>query len=80
VVLSVKDDVLIVQSESKGGFPTTASPPTPNPPPALAALIGKDLLMILEGPGKDQRTEFLRDATGKILWLLWGGRLLPKQN
>jgi CubicO group peptidase (beta-lactamase class C family) len=80
VVVSMQDNDLILQQESKGGFPTTTSPPTPNPPLARAAFIGKDLLMILEGPGKEQRTEFLRGGTDKIVWLRWGGRLLPKQN
>lgn len=80
VILSVKENDLIVQSESKGGFPTTTSPPTPNPPPARASFIGKDLLLTLEGPAKDTRAEFLRDAAGKILWLRAGGRLHSRQT
>jgi CubicO group peptidase (beta-lactamase class C family) len=80
VTLSVKENELIVQTEPKGGFPTMTSPPPPTPPPARAAFIGKDLLIVLEGPAKDQRGEFLRDAAGKIVWLRTGGRLHPRQK
>src|SRR5215472_1405870 len=57
-ILSVKGNDLIFASESKGGFPTTTTPPEPNPPPARAAFIGKDLLMALEGPFKDRPLSF----------------------
>lgn len=79
-ILSMKENDLIFQSESKGGFPTTTAPPMPNPPPAKAAFIGKDLLLILEGPTKDLRAEFLRDPAGKLLWLRSGGRLHSRQK
>jgi CubicO group peptidase (beta-lactamase class C family) len=76
VILSVRDNNLMMQQEGKGGFPTTTSPPMPNPPPAKVAFIGKDLLIALDGPLKDARAEFLRDAAGKIVWMRAGGRLL----
>jgi CubicO group peptidase (beta-lactamase class C family) len=80
VILSVRDNDLMMQQESKGGFPTTTSPPMPNPPPARVAFIGKDLLLTLDGPAKDSRAEFLRDAAGKIVWIRAGGRLLSLQK
>jgi CubicO group peptidase (beta-lactamase class C family) len=80
VILSVRDKDLMMQQESKGGFPTTTSPPTPNAPPFRVAFIGRDLLMALEGPTKDTRAEFLRNAAGKIVWIRAGGRLLSKEN
>jgi CubicO group peptidase (beta-lactamase class C family) len=78
VVLSVSGGDLMMQPESKGGFPTTTTPPTPNPPPSRVAFIGKDLPMALDGPLKDARAEFLRDAAGSIVWMRSGGRLLAR--
>jgi len=80
VVLSVTGTHLILQQESKGGFPTSTTPPWPNPPPGRVAFIGKDLLEALDPPLKGARAEFLRDATGVILWLRIGGRLTSRQK
>ena len=80
VILTARDHDLMMQQESKGGFPTTTSPPTPNAPPFRVGLIGKDLLIVLEGPMKDSRAEFLRDAAGNIVWIRAGGRLLSKES
>jgi hypothetical protein len=80
VVLSVSGSDLMMQPESKGGFPTTTTPPTPNPPPTRIAFIGKDLLIGLDGPLKDSRAEFLRDANGAIVWMRGGGRLLTREK
>ena len=69
----------MMRNESKGGFPTTTTPPPKyNPPPTRVAFIGKDLLLALDGPAKDTRAEFLRDATGTIIWMRVGGRLHPR--
>lgn len=78
VVLSVGENGLMMQQESKGGFPTTTSPPMPNPPPTRVAFIGKDLLIALDAPLKDSRAEFLRDDAGSIKWIRADGRLHPR--
>jgi CubicO group peptidase (beta-lactamase class C family) len=80
LVLYTKDNDLMIQQENKGGFPTTTTPTPPNPPPCRVAFIGKDLLLVLDGPTKDTRPEFLRDAQGKIVWVRAGGRLHSRQN
>lgn len=80
VVLSVSGSDLMMQQESKGGFPTTTSPPEPNPPPTRVAFIGRDLLIALDGPQKDARAEFLRDDASKIVWIRAGGRLCSLQK
>jgi CubicO group peptidase (beta-lactamase class C family) len=80
IVLSVTGTDLTLQQESKGGFPTTTSPPGPNPPPSRIALIGKDLFEALDPPLKGARAEFLRDATSAIIWLRIGGRLTSRQK
>lgn len=80
VILSVRGNDLMMQQESKGGFPITTTPPMPNPPPAKVAFIGKDLLMAFDGPLKDSRAEILRDDAGKILWMRAGGRLHSLQR
>jgi CubicO group peptidase (beta-lactamase class C family) len=80
VVLSVRENDLMMAQESKGGFPTTTTPPTPNPPPTRVAFIGKDLLIALDGPIKDTRAEFLRDDAGAIAWMRAGGRLHPRKR
>jgi CubicO group peptidase (beta-lactamase class C family) len=76
IVLSVSGSDLMMQPESKGGFPTTTTPPVPNPPPTRVAFITKDLLVALDPPLKDARAEFLRDDSGAIIWMRTGGRLL----
>jgi CubicO group peptidase (beta-lactamase class C family) len=80
IVLSVSGSDLMMQQESKGGFPTTTSPPGPNPPPSHVAFIGKDLLEALDPPLKGARAEFLRDTSGSIIWMRIGGRLTSRQK
>jgi hypothetical protein len=80
VVLSVRDSDLMIQPESKGGFPTSTTPPMPNPPPSRVAFIGKDLLLALDPPLKDARAEFVRDDAGAIAWIRSGGRLHPREK
>lgn len=80
IILSLREDDLMMRQESKGGFPTTNTAPMPNAPPTRVAFIGKDLLIALDGPLKDSRAEFLRDDAGHIRWIRAGGRLHPPQK
>lgn len=52
----------------KGGFPTKESPPPPAPPPMWVALFAEDRLVVLDGPMKGSRGEFLRRPDGSIAW------------
>ena len=80
IVLSLSGTDLMMQQESKGGFPTSTTPPTPNPPPSRVAFIGKDLLEALDPPLKGARAEFLRDNSAAIIWMRIGGRLTSRQK
>jgi len=80
IALSLSASDLMMQQESKGGFPTTTTPPMPNPPPTRVAFIGNDLIVALDAPLKDTRAEFLRDDGGAIVWMRSGGRLHPREK
>lgn len=67
--LSLQDGSLIMEVILKGGFPTAASPPPPTPPPMRLGFADKDRVMILDGPMKGGRGEFIRKPDGSIGWL-----------
>jgi CubicO group peptidase (beta-lactamase class C family) len=73
--LTMRDGMLVLQDEPKGGFPTRESPPRPALPPTRLAFYGPDLVVALDPPYSDARGEFLRDADGTLTWLRIGGRL-----
>ncbi len=77
--LSVVADGLMLQVEPKGGFPTPDAPPSPAPPPTRLAFCGKDAIIGLDEPFKDNRGEFLRDDQGQVVWLRFGGRVHRRQ-
>ena len=49
-------------------------------PPALLSFVGTDRTAVLTGPRRGERVEFLRDATGRIEWLRWDGRIARRQS
>lgn len=61
---------LLVKITDKGGFPTPASPPLDQPPPARVAFYAKDKIMGIKSPYLPLRGEFLRGSDGKIKWLM----------
>jgi hypothetical protein len=77
--LRLDDGQLTVHLIPKGGFPVKGSPASPPPPPARAAFIGRDRLMVLEGLMKGRQGEFLRRADGSIAWLR-SSRIHARQN
>ena len=44
-------------------------------PPALLLFIAPDATAVLAGPRQGERVEFLRDASGRVAWLRWDGRI-----
>lgn len=60
---------LALKVTPKGGFPLKDSPAPPAPPTMHAAYVGDDRFVVLDGPMKGRRGEFLRDASGAIVWL-----------
>jgi len=54
---------------------------TPIPlPPADLSFQARDRAVILSGPRRGERVEFLRDESGDIAWLRWDGRLARRQS
>jgi CubicO group peptidase (beta-lactamase class C family) len=53
--------------------------PVPQPPATLA-FYDQDQGIVLSGPRRGERVEFLRDAAGRIEWLRWDGRIARKQQ
>lgn len=77
--LVLRDGGLALLTTFKGGFPLKTSPPLPSPPPARLAFIGDDRCIVLDGPMKGRRGEFLRDNEGRIVWLR-SSRLYARQH
>ncbi len=48
-------------------------------PPAPLSFTAPDTAAVLDGPRKCERVEFLRDASGRIEWLRWDGRIARRQ-
>jgi CubicO group peptidase (beta-lactamase class C family) len=48
-------------------------------PPADLSFQARDRAVILSGPRRGERVEFLRDESGHIAWLRWDGRLARRQ-
>ena len=75
-VLEVKDGVLWMSTELKGGFPTPDAPPHGEPPPPTRlAFWDADRIIGLDDPFKGTRGEFLRAADGTIAWFRIGSRV-----
>jgi CubicO group peptidase (beta-lactamase class C family) len=49
-------------------------------PAAVLSFVGTDRTAVLTGPRRGERVEFLRDATGRIEWLRWDGRIARRQS
>jgi CubicO group peptidase (beta-lactamase class C family) len=73
------DGTLVAQVTPRGGFPVKDSPAGPTPPPARLGFWAADRLLGLDPPWVGARAEFLRDASGRIIWLRIGGRLAARQ-
>ncbi len=78
--LYIQNAELVLQSRPKGGFPAKDSPPGPTPPPSRLGFTRADRVVALDGWSKDVQGEFLRDASGKIVWFRFGGRVRAKEN
>ncbi len=48
-------------------------------PPALLSFTTRDEALVLTGPHRGERVEFLRDDAGRIEWLRWDGRIARRQ-
>lgn len=78
--VSVNGDQLILQMIAKGGFPTPETPPNPEPiPPTRLRFYADDRIIALDEPFQDAYGEFLRDSTGQITWLRFGGRVRARE-
>jgi hypothetical protein len=80
IELGVLGGRLIGQVVYKGGFPTKDSPPAPPPPPMTLAPCGKDQLIVLDGPFKDNILDLVRRSDRSIGWLRLSLRLHARQD
>jgi CubicO group peptidase (beta-lactamase class C family) len=78
--LHVDDGRLIEHETYRGGFPRKDSPPQPSPPPSPLAFYERDRVFVTDGMLKGTRSEFLRDAEGRIAWYRAGGRVLKRSQ
>jgi CubicO group peptidase (beta-lactamase class C family) len=62
-----------------GDYSSFTDVPNTQPPPVKIGVYAKDRLIELDGEGKGNRSEFLRDKQGRIAWLSSGGRIHAKQ-
>lgn len=69
VVVSVENDVLLVQTVAKRGFPNLSTPALPPGPKVPYAFYAKDRAVATGGAQKGARIEFIRSPDGSIGWL-----------
>jgi hypothetical protein len=69
VELGLLNGRLVGQMRFKQGFPSQDIPPPPLPPPTGLALCEKDRLLLVDGPGKGDTVDVIRNPDGSIGWL-----------
>jgi CubicO group peptidase (beta-lactamase class C family) len=67
--LYADDGQLMARQIPQGGFPDVDSPASPAPPPSRLAFYAPDHVIALDPPLINMRAEFLRDESGRIVWL-----------
>jgi hypothetical protein len=67
--LYADDGQLMARQIPQGGFPDVDSPASPAPPPSRLAFYAPDRVVALDPPLINMRAEFLRDESGRIVWL-----------
>jgi len=70
--LELSDTGLVYLSHSHNKLKN--DPPPQDPPPSRVAFTSEDQFTLLDGPMKDTRGEFLREA-GNVKWMRVGGRV-----
>ena len=75
VTVTPKGDLIRIDVEPLGGFPTPDSPPAPAPPPMDAFFYTWDRWIANGGPLDGTRGHFMRTDSGELAWLRVGGRL-----
>ena len=76
--LKARKGGLTVVDLPRGGFPRPDSPAGEPTPPLRAVLCEGDRFLVLDEPSKGSVGEFLRDASGKVAWCRFGGRVHVK--
>lgn len=80
IAVEIQEDGLRLTMVPQGGFPKKDTPAAPAPPPIPVAFDAEDRIIATEGLAKGSKGEFLRDDTGKIVWLRFGGRVHRRQG
>jgi CubicO group peptidase (beta-lactamase class C family) len=68
LALTMEDDALLVSTVDMDVSSYTDTPSEP-PPPAHIRPYAPDRFLIVDGPGKGRKVEFLRERDGKLAWL-----------
>mgnify|MGYP002778889046 FL=1 len=80
-LLEIKlEDESLVLHFTPGDYSSFTDVPNTQPPPVKLGVYAKDRLIELNGEGKGNRSEFLRDKEGQIAWLQASGRIHAKQK
>jgi hypothetical protein len=72
--------MLVLHATPRGGFPMRDSKPGEPPPPTRLSLHQDERVIGVDAPYKGARGEFLRDASGAIEWLRFGGRIAKRER
>ena len=75
--LELSDTGLLYHSHSHNKLKN--DPPPQDPPPSRVAFTAEDQFTLVDGPLKDTRGEFLRDA-GDVRWMRVGGRVYRRRT
>jgi CubicO group peptidase (beta-lactamase class C family) len=57
-----------------------AAADAPSPEPVTLTFHAPDRTVVMDGTHRGARCEFVRDATGKVTWLRWDGRLARRET
>ena len=74
IELGILGGRLIGQLAYKKGFPDQNTPPPPPPPPMTFMPVGRDHLIVTDGPMAKSEAHLIRRADGSIGWLRLGLR------
>jgi CubicO group peptidase (beta-lactamase class C family) len=77
--LKLENGQLMLHVTFTENFAAPGTPPPPSLPPMPVGLYAEDRVIVLDGPMKDLRGEFIRRPGGQIGWLRIAGRLHVKE-
>jgi CubicO group peptidase (beta-lactamase class C family) len=80
LTIHAQDGGLRVEVAPQGGFPKKETPPPPAPLPMSASFYDADKVIVTDGAARESKGDFIRDASGQIVWFRFGGRIHRKED